>query len=163
MPCKIICQVLFSLPEPVVKCVDGSSVGGRRCWLWAEILPTCSKWLLPLYVVGLLAPAAKLCAKSWQLFPHSRSWLPALDAARSCCVPFKTGSRAGVCIVLKDSWCTRVDHAILEHAILKEFCICTALGLLMALPLCSIPFFFFGLELYNVTAFSPCAWHLCLK
>lgn len=156
MPCKIVCQVLFSLPESVVKCVDRSSVGGRRCWLWAEILPTCGKWLLPLHVVGLLAPAAKLCAKSWQLFPHSRSWLPALDAARPCCVPFKTGSRAGVCI---GGMCWRTPDArewtmlFLEHAILKEFCICTALGLLMALPLLHTVCFFFWLGTVQCNCF----------
>lgn len=144
MPHQLVCPILFSLPELVVKCVNRSSVGGRRCWLWAKRLPVCSKCLLPLYVVGLLAPAAKLCAKSWQLFPHSGVCLSALRAARPWCMLFQTDSRAVSLYwwhVLKDSGCMRVDSTTLEHTILKELCICTTLVLLMTLPLLHILFF----------------------
>lgn len=63
--------------------------------------------------------------------------------------------------VFSVSWGRRLDPPILEHAVLKEFCMCPALALLMVFTLLHFFKFFFSLELYNVTDFSPCTYQLC--
>lgn len=56
----------------------------------------------------------------------------------------------------------KVDPPILEHAVLKFF-LCPAIVLLMAFTL--LHKIFFGLELYNVTDFSPCTYkkNMCMQ
>lgn len=159
MPCEIVCQVLFSLPESVVKCVDRSSVGGRRCWLWAEILPTCSKWLLPLYVVGLLALLQNFVPRAGSCFLTQDRGFQLLRQPGLVACHSKLAAGLGF-----------VSVACAEGLLMHEsgpcyFGICHSEGVLHLHCSWSVngpssapyPFFFFGLELYNVTAFSPCA------
>lgn len=95
--CLSILCVKFCFPyqSQAVKWAGRSCVKGWRCWPWDEMLLTCSKGLLSVFVKQPLAPAAKPADSPW-LFPHSGWWLSAPSTARDGCMLYKTYIKAGV-------------------------------------------------------------------